>query len=151
MSTEQRKHALTEGDRPVHPDVAYEPTDVRVSPILRFLIALGIMVVLSYIVTIGIYKGLKSFWASTYAPPPPSRLTATPEPPPEPRLQAMPGHRVDPQQDLRDKVKADTEANEKLGWLDEKAGLAQIPVSDAMKIIAEKGLPVVATPPAETK
>ena len=150
MSTDH-KHALAEGGRPVHSDVAYEPTDVRVSPILRFLIALGIMVVLSYIVTIGIYKGLKSFWASTYAPPPPSRLEATPEPPPEPRLQAMPGHRVDPQQDLRDKVKADTEANEKLGWLDEKAGLAQIPVSDAMKIIAEKGLPVVATPPAETK
>ena len=63
----------------------------------------------------------------------------------------MPGHRVDPQQDLRDKVRADTEANEKFGWIDEKAGLAQIPVSDAMKIIAEKGLPVVATPPAETK
>jgi hypothetical protein len=63
----------------------------------------------------------------------------------------MPGHLVDPQQDLRNKVKADTEANEKLGWLDEKAGLVQIPVSDAMKIIAEKGLPVVATPPAETK
>ena len=96
MSTDQHKHALAEGGRPVHQDVSYEPTDVRVSPILRFLIALGLMVVLSYIVTIGIYKGLKSFWASTYAPPPPSRLGATPEPPPEPRLQGMPGHRVDP-------------------------------------------------------
>ena len=151
MSTKQHKHAFEEGGRPVHSDVAYEPTDVNVSPVLKFLIALGVMVVLSYIVTIGIYRGLKSFWMSTHTPPPPSRLLATPEPPPEPRLQAMPGHRVDPQQDLRDKVKADTEANEKLGWLDEKAGLAQIPVSEAMKIIAEKGLPVVATPPAETK
>ena len=151
MSTKQHKHAFAEGGRPVHPDVAYEPTDVHVSPILKFLIALGVMVVLSYIVTIGIYRGLKSFWTSTHTPPPPSRLLATPEPPPEPRLQAMPGHLVDPQQDLRNKVKADTEANEKLGWLDEKAGLAQIPVSDAMKIIAEKGLPVVATPPAEKK
>ena len=54
MSTEQHKHTVAEGGRPVHQDVAYEPTDVRVSPILRFLIALGIMVVLSYIVTIGI-------------------------------------------------------------------------------------------------
>ena len=151
MSTEQHKHSFAEGGRPVHSDVAYEPSDVHVSPVLKFLIALGIMVVLSYIVTIGIYKGLKSFWTSTHTPPPPSRLEVTPEPPPEPRLQAMPGHLVDPQQDLRNKVKADTEANEKLGWLDEKAGLAQIPVSEAMKIIAEKGLPVVATPPAETK
>jgi hypothetical protein len=151
MSTEHHKHALAENGRPVHHDVAYEPTDVRVSPLLKFMVGLGIMVVLSYLVTIGIYKGLKFFWASSYAPPPPSWVEATQEPPPEPRLQAMPGHLIDPQQDLRDKVKADTEANEKLGWIDEKAGLAQIPVSDAMKIIAEKGLPVVATPPAETK
>ena len=151
MSTEHHKHALAENGPPVHQDVAYEPTDVRVSPILKFMVALGIMVVLSYIVTVGIYKGLKFFWAASYTPPPPSRLEAVPEPPPEPRLQAMPGHMIDPQQDLRDKVRADTEANEKLGWVDEKAGLAQIPVSDAMKIIAEKGLPVVATPPAETK
>lgn len=151
MSTEHHNRALAENSRPVHQDVAYEPTDVRVSPILKFLVALGIMVVLSYIVTIGIYKGLRYFWASTYTPPPPSALEVTPEPPPEPRLQAMPGHFLDPQQDLRSKIKADTAANEKLGWIDEKAGLAQIPVSDAMKIIAEKGLPVVETPPAETK
>jgi hypothetical protein len=151
MSTEHPNRALPDNGHPVHQDVAYEPTDVNVSPILKFLIALGIMVVLSYIVTIGIYKGLKSFWASSYSPPPPSRLEAPPELPPEPRLQAMPGHLIDPQQDLRNKIKADTEANNQLGWIDEKAGLAQIPVSDAMKIIAEKGLPVVATPPAETK
>lgn len=151
MSTEHRNHALAENGRPVHEDVAFEPTDVRVSPILKFMVSLGIIIVLSYVVTIGIYKGLKYFWASTYTPPPPSALEVTPEPPPEPRLQAMPGHIVDPQQDLRSKIKADTEANETLGWIDEKGGLAQIPVSDAMKLIAEKGLPVVETPPAETK
>jgi hypothetical protein len=151
MSTERPNHALPHNGEPVHQDVAYEPTDVQVSPILKFLIALGIMIVLSYVVTVGIYKGLKYFWASSYPPPPPSRLEAGPELPPEPRLQEMPGHLTDPQQDLRNKLKADTEANNQLGWIDEKAGVAQIPVSDAMKIIAEKGLPAVATPPAETK
>src|SRR3974377_2632968 len=103
MSTEHHKHALAENGRPVHEDVAFEPTDVRVSPILKFLVALGIMVVLSYVVTVGIYKGLKFFWASSYTPPPPSRLEAAPEPPPEPRLQAMPGHMMGHQKHLAHK------------------------------------------------
>ncbi len=40
--------------------------------------------------------------------------------PPEPRLQGVPGHETDPQQDRRDKVRADKEANEKYGWIDQK-------------------------------
>ena len=63
--------------------------------------------------------------------------------PPEPRLQGVPGHGSDPQADLRQKIQSDTAANEKLGWIDQNAGIAQIPVEDAMKIIAEKGLPAV--------
>jgi hypothetical protein len=66
--------------------------------------------------------------------------------PPEPRLQGVPGHDADPQQDHRDKVRADNEANEKYRWVDQNAGIAQIPVKEAMKIIAQKGL--LATPPA---
>jgi hypothetical protein len=71
--------------------------------------------------------------------------------PPEPRLQGVPGHGTDPQQDLRNKLKADSEANEQFGWIDQTTGIAQIPVKDAMKIIAEKGLPAVTTPPAQKK
>ena len=60
--------------------------------------------------------------------------------PPEPRLQGVPGHDADPQQDLRDKINADTAANEQLRWIDQNSGIAQIPVSEAMKLIAEKGV-----------
>jgi hypothetical protein len=66
-------------------------------------------------------------------------------------MQGMPGHLTDPQQDLRNKIKADMDANKKFGWIDQKDGIAQIPVSDAMQLIVEKGLPAVATPPAEKK
>jgi hypothetical protein len=149
--TEQHTHGQTTNGRPVHSDVSYEAQDVRTSPILKFLIYLGITIVISYIVSLGIYRGLKTFWSDSYAPPLPSRMEAGPTMPPEPRLQAMPGHISDPQQDLRDKIKADTEANNKLGWVDEKAGIAEIPVSNAMQLIVEKGLPAVAPPPAEKK
>jgi hypothetical protein len=71
--------------------------------------------------------------------------------PPEPRLQGVPGHTTDPQQDLRDKLKADTEANQKFAWIDESSGVAQIPVKDAMKIIAENGLPGASASATEKK
>jgi hypothetical protein len=66
--------------------------------------------------------------------------------PPEPRLQGFPGHRDDAQADMREKVLSDTEENQKTGWIDQSAGIAQIPVQDAMKIIAEKGLPGAPAP-----
>lgn len=148
MSTEHHNYAEGNG-RPQHADVSFEPQDVQPSPILKFLWWLGVTVVLSFILSLGVYKGLISYWTGTYEQPAPSRA-AGPAYPPEPRLQAMPGHQIDPQQDMRDKVKADTQENEKLGWVDQKSGIAQIPVNDAMKIILEKGLPPV-HPVAEEK
>ena len=53
---------------------------------------------------------------------------------------------TDPQLDMRTKVEADTKANNELGWADKNAGIAQIPVKDAMKIIVEKGLPAISAP-----
>jgi hypothetical protein len=151
MSTDQHGHSPASNGRPVHEDVAFEPRDVRTSAILQFMVYLGITVVVSYFITLGIYRGLRRYWASSYAPPLPSRVEAGPTLPPEPRLQGMPGHLIDPQQDLRDKLKADNEANNKLEWIDEKAGIAEIPVRDAMQLIVEKGLPAVTPPPAEKK
>jgi hypothetical protein len=52
---------------------------------------------------------------------------------------------------MRDKIASDTAANESYRWVDEKAGIAQIPVKEAMQIIAEKGLPTIAAPPSEKK
>jgi len=136
---------------PRHEDVSFEPRDVRSSPILKFLAYLGIAIVLSYFLVLGIYRGLTRQWNSRYVPPPPSRAATGPTMPPEPRLQGMPGHLVDPQRDLREKVKEDTEANNKLGWVDEQNGIAQIPVSDAMKLIVEKGFPALPAAAAEKK
>jgi hypothetical protein len=143
MSTEHHKSGAGEVRIPRHKDVSFEVRDVRVTPILKFLTYLGIAIVLSYALTLGIYRGLTHFWDSSYIPPPPSRREAAPALPPEPRLQDMPGHLVDPQQDWRDKLKEDTGANNRLGWVDEKSGIAEIPVSDAMKLIVEKGFPAL--------
>jgi hypothetical protein len=147
MSTDHRPHGAADG-RPMHGDVAFEARDVKTSPILKFLFYLGIVIVLSYVMTWGIYVGLMSFWTDTHEPPMPSRATMDPTVmmPPEPRLQAMPGHLIDPQEDYRLKLKADLEANNKLAWVDQQAGVAQIPVKDAMQLIVDKGFPAIQAP-----
>lgn len=149
MSTEHHNHGQANGGRPHHADVSFEGTDVRSSPIVKFLAYLGITVIASFFLSLGIYKGLKSYWANSYEAPAPMRQAGS-HLPPEPMLQGMPGHLTDPQLDMRSKVEADTKANNELGWVDKNAGIAQIPVKDAMKMIVEKGLPAVSAP-AEKK
>jgi hypothetical protein len=112
---------------------------------------LGIGTVLSFVIALFVYRSLTSYFADTYQPPPPSRADQGPTMPPEPRLQGMPGHMMDPQQEWRDTVKAANAANNELKWIDEKSGIAQIPVKDAMELIVQKGLPVVPAMPAEKK
>jgi len=100
MSTEHHNHGQTNGERPQHADVSFEATDVRSLPIFKFLAYLGITVIASFILSIGIYKGLKNYWINSYEAPAPMR-DAGPHFPPEPRMQGMPGHLTDPQHDLR--------------------------------------------------
>jgi|SRR5580700_4805974 hypothetical protein len=151
MSTERHNTGHAEFRLPLHEDVAFETKDVQTRPIFKFLSGLAIVIVLSYGASWIIYKGLIRYWTSSYEAPPPSRAQLGLIYPPEPRLQGMPGHMDDPQLDLRNKLAADRAANEKFAWIDQKDGIAQIPVKEAMKIIAEKGLPVVTPAPAVGK
>jgi len=153
MSTELHSAGHASSDAPRHGDVSFEARDIKEGTIYWYLFALGLATVVAAVICIFILRFTTKLAASSEAPPPPSRaiLGKLPTYPPEPRLQGVPGHDTDPQKDLRQKVKADTEANEKLEWIDKNAGIAQIPVKDAMKIIAEKGLPALSAPVAEKK
>ena len=137
---------------PRNADVSFEKADVQVTTIYWYLGALAIAVILSYIVCVFVLRLTTKIAVEFDTPPPMIRQemgSAYDALPPEPRLQGVPGHLTDPQTDLRQKVQADTAANEKYGWIDQSSGIAQIPVHDAMKIIAEKGLPAIQ--PAEKK
>jgi hypothetical protein len=149
MSTESNT-----GQEPRNTDVSFEERDVNAGTIYGYLFALGLAVVASLLICIYILRFTLNYAASTDAPPPPSREALGKDyrmMPPEPRLQGVPGHQTDPQADLRKKIQEDSEANEKLEWIDKAGGIAQIPVKDAMKIIAEKGLPAGPAPAAEIK
>jgi len=147
MSTESHNT----GQEPRHTDVSFEERDIKAGTIYGYLFALGVAVVASLLICVYILRFTADFAASTDTPPPPSRQAHQRELPPEPRLQGVPGHITDPQADLRKKNQEDAEANEKLEWIDRSSGIVQIPVKDAMKIVAEKGLSTVPAPPVEKK
>ena len=151
MNTDPKKSTHVDIHLPLHDDVSFEVKDVKPSPIYKFLTILGIAVVLSYALSLVVYRGLTSYWEATYTEAPPSRAGMPPTMPPEPRLQGMPGHMTDPQQDWRNMVKTASDENNELGWVDRKAGVARIPVKDAMELIVAKGLPPVPAMPAEKK
>jgi hypothetical protein len=145
MSTESHNT----GQEPRHTDVSFEERDIKASTIYGYLFALGVAVLASLLICVFILRFTANFAASSDTPPPPSREALGKDfrtMPPEPRLQGVPGHETDPQADLRKKIQEDSEANEKLEWIDKAGGIAQIPVKDAMKILAEKGLPAAPAP-----
>jgi hypothetical protein len=152
MSTEPH----STGQEPRHTDVSFEERDIKASTIYGYLLALGVAVVASLLICVYILRFTLNFAASSDTPPPPSREALGKDfraLPPEPRLQGFgfPGQQADPQADLRKKNQGDAEANEKLEWIDKPGGVAQIPVRDAMKILAEKGLSGGPLPAAEKK
>lgn len=155
MSTD--KHSAANGNLPVHDDVSFETRDINISSVLWSLVYLAVTIAISLVICVYFLRVTTNFVSGQDQPVPVVRqqMSASDEQrmsmPPEPRLQGVPGHETDPQQDLRNKIASDTEANESYRWVDEKAGIAQIPVKEAMKIIAEKGLPPLPPPAPEKK
>jgi len=149
MSTESHNT----GQEPRNADVSFEERDIQAGVIYKYLFALGMAVVFSLLVCVFILRFTTAFTVSTESSTPLSRESHPKEPPPEPRLQGFgfPGQEADPQADLRKKTREDAEANEKLEWIDRSNGIVQIPVKDAMKIVAEKGLSPAPAAPEEKK
>ena len=157
MSTDSHNTGRSSGELPVHKEVTYEGRDINVGTVVKQLIYLGITIVVALAICVPILSYLTGISKENDTPMAPVRAEMS-QPtrdemmlPPEPRLQGVPGHETDPQQDLREKIAADTAANESIGWVDKSNGIAKIPVSEAMKIIAEKAGKSSAAPATEKK
>jgi hypothetical protein len=145
MNTEKHSSGHSNGDAPFHDTVTFEPRDINVGTVFKQLIYLALTIIIALLICMPVLKVLTNVAADGDRPMPPVRAEMNVAErdrmslPPEPRLQGVPGHLSDPQQDLRDKIVADTAANESIGWVDKSNGIAKIPVSEAMRLIAEKG------------
>jgi hypothetical protein len=154
MSTKDQ-HGHDGNGLPVHETVTFEPRDIEIGTIARYLVYLAITIVIALVICIPILKVLTNMAEENDTPVPPVRAGMSQQQlddmqmPKEPRLQGVPGHLSDAQADMREKIQEDTQANDTFAWVDKEKGIAQIPVSEAMKVIAERGsvpAPMVSAP-----
>jgi len=151
MSTEHHNTGEPDDQSPTNADVAFESSDIDTRTILSYLLYLALSVAAAFTVSVFVFHFMSKMAADSDTPMAPVHHGVGATMPPEPMLQGIPGHETDPQLDLRLKLAADEAANERLDWVNKQAGIAQIPVDEAMKIIVSKGLPSVAAPAAEKR
>ena len=116
-------------------DVRHEESDINVRAILWFVAILTGTTLGCHLVTFGMFKALNAYEASRepYVSP-----LATPpgQRPPEPRLQTTPWT------ELRSLRTEEQQYLNSYGWVDEKLGVARIPISKAKEMLLQRGVPV---------
>ncbi len=112
----------------------HEPTDINPRPILIFvgvLLASAVVIQLLVFGQLSLYSGDETPVAGKVDPLPPLKR----QPSTEPRLQEA--YAIDLAV-MRRREQAELGSS---GWVDEKARTVHIPIDEAMRVIAEKGLP----------
>jgi hypothetical protein len=107
------------------PPARYEPVDISVRALAAGLAAVLLTLLLSMFLAMWLYPNVVVD----------RRLGAALPPYPAPRLQ------TDPAKDLRQFVAGETERLNSAGWVDEAHGVAHIPIDEAMRMIAQQGIP----------
>jgi len=113
--------------------LGFEPRDVSTRGLVYFLAIVAAFLALT---CLGL-QGLFAHYAKTDIPRAvvqPAFDNVRPLPPP-PRLQVTPGG------DLQDYLQAEQRLLESSGWIDQKNGVARIPIERAMNLLLQKGLP----------
>ena len=126
---------MYESPDPDNVEVVHEESDVNVGAIIRYGVGLLVVALVVHVFLwwlFGVYER-QNQRARTQAYPmaagQQNRL------PPSPRFQENPQQEL---QELRAKQKALLDG---YGWVNKEAGIARIPIEDAMKIVVERGLP----------
>jgi len=126
---------------PGHPELRYEQTDVRPAAVVRFAIGLVVVIAVASVALLGLFAVFAK-QQRRHDPPPPPLARPSGDVPPMPRLQVTP---------LQDLEQVRSQAEEELnsyGWVDARAGIVRIKIDDAIRILAQRGLPSAAPSPA---
>lgn len=122
-------------DTPDNAAVAHEESDVNVSAILRYgmgLVAIAIVIHVLLWLLLGVFERQNARRQTQVFPMAAGDQNRLP---PAPRFQENPQQEL---QELRAKQRALLEG---YGWVSKEAGIARIPIEDAMKIVIQRGLP----------
>jgi hypothetical protein len=129
-----------------HDEVAYEHEDLSPRGIFAFLVGLGLVLVLVYFVVKGM-DGFLEAYQKQHQPPlnPLASQTETDSRKvsnadiakfPQPRLE------TNERLEINDFRLQEENTLNSYGWIDQKAGIARIPIDRAMQLLAQRGLPI---------
>lgn len=118
----------------------HQEDGVELGPILKSGLGLAVITVITYGIVLVIYQVLASTTdANSTARRYPMSVGQENRLPPEPRLQ------VNPKQELIDLRARELDTLDHYSWVDKNAGIARIPIENAMKLTLERGLPARST------
>ena len=120
-------------------EVVHEESDVNVAAILRYGLGLAVVALVAHVFLwwlFGVYERQNERAQTQVFPMAAGQQNRLP---PTPRFQENPQQEL---QQLREKQKALLEG---YGWVNKEAGVARIPIEEAMKLVVERGLPTRAT------
>jgi hypothetical protein len=118
-----------------HNPVDFERSDADPAIVTRLGVGVAVTVVIASFVVLGLFRALQRSAQSSQAPVPLLASHERDRQPPAPRLQ------VQPFADLLTLHAHEQQVLESTGWVDRAKGVAHIPIEQAMKIVAERGLP----------
>jgi hypothetical protein len=130
----------TKYQSPAGPAVGHETTDADVKPILKFLVGLGLLLVLVMVGMTLFFNALESRFQRTGKEVSP--LVDTAQVPPGPRLQPNPAD------DLRRLRSWEQQRLAGYGWVDQDTGVFRIPIERAKQLIVEHDVLPVRRAPA---
>jgi hypothetical protein len=116
-----------------NPNVRREKSDVDTRAIIRFGLALAIVLVATYLVLLGLFGYFSTREMRLGRGP--ARVQSTDQLPPEPRLE------LSPRANLEALRAAEKEVLENYDWVDKQKGIVRIPIERAMELVAQRGLP----------
>lgn len=130
-----------------NPGTGFERQDLGSRPIYGFLVSLAIIGVLVYFTVWGIFHVLDTYFTKHENPPSPmvqqevsTPTRAVPEGYPE-KVFPEPRLETNERGEINDFRLGEEQTLNSYGWVDQNAGVARIPITEAMKLIAQRGLP----------
>jgi len=116
--------------------LGFETRDVSVPGLLFFLFGVGVFLAITSVAVIGLFAHYRKTNQPRAVV---EQLFGTTRPlPPPPRIQATPGYDIQEYRDTENKFLNGA------GWIDQKNGVARIPIDRAMELLLQQGLPVAA-------
>jgi len=143
---------MPEREAPSNPEVRFEKGDVDATSLLKFLFWTVVATVTIVFLLWRLYFVFVAREAARQPPPPVMRPDAAQMAPPRPLLQVQPEPPPDQAARFASQNLAAFRAQEdallgSYGWVDKDLGRVHIPLAEAMRIVAERGLPSFLPPP----